>query len=362
MGRNKTFAPPPHRDSPVPAMASLPTQQELFDSSESDCSDDSSDEALDDSEQEDIVALLIRQEERDKKKQKKGRQGRSHESRRRAEEVKKHYMQFKDDVISCKDCGCTDLVEDHQSGDLICSDCGLVHSGGGVLFDEHFCIRGKLSKRYQELVHFRQRLAQLRGWDPMIKSKIFNRLTIELRNNKADLTNMGKRRVSKALTNLKLPRRFSANWIQIRRRMGLNPVPDDTQGDAMLWTRMNFRYSCLATAFHKTLSRKTDDGDKKKDVPKALQRKNIINVNYSFIQLLRLEDEKYLEIYGRYFPQLCSKEQPQKNNRRWKILIEYLDQHYKKLGVPKLESVYCFNWEYKPLTQALIEKHCMFFD
>lgn len=248
---------------------------------------------------------------------------------------------------------------------MICGDCGLVSSEKGLGFQEYALPSKRRSKPYHPIVHFRQRLAQLTGKDPQIRGPVFRRLTKALRKvyhqDAEGLDRMGKRNLSKILTQLKLPRRYSANWIQVRRRMNLDPEPPECTNEELLWRRMNQRYICLTEAFVETLSKKEGRTVDVKKV-KNLGRKNIINVNYSFLQLLRLEEPLLLDSFGKFLPQLCSKEQPNKNNKRWKLLMECCQARFPRSVCPKTGETFQFNWEYIPLTQRDIEEHCVYFD
>lgn len=304
---------------------------------------------------------IFRGEQKLKKRKRKGRQGRSHKSRKLAEENTKRHCHIEFTVPQCTDCNSDEFFEDVRTGDSICTMCGAVQKGNGLLWRDCTFTRYKHSKPYQPIVHFRQRLAQLTGKDPFMRTKVFNQLTEHLRFTVSpeDIDKIGKKRVSKALTQLKLPRRYSANWIQIRRRMNLFPAPPEFTNQDYLWKMMNQRYWCLSEAFKTTLCKKEEWMT---PVVKSLSRKNIPNVNYSFLQLLRLEEPSLLSVLGKFFPQLCSKEQPNKNNKRWKILMEYCKKNFSKSVNPKTEEIFVLHWEYIPLTQKDIEEHCVYFD
>ena len=321
------------------------------------------DDIDDDSEYFRVLNRFLRHDER---KSSKRRQGRSYKSRERAKETRRAHVGIRYEQFPVCECGNLQFYEDRSTGDNVCSECGIVITEKGLGFSEHEPIRQKYSKPYRPLVHFRQRLAQLTGKDPQIRSRVFNTLTRHLRSSVPvdEMEKIGKRRVSRALTQLKLPRRYSANWIQVRRRMNLDPEPPVLTNEDFLWKRMNQRYWCLTEAFNETLSKKTHA--QRETLPptslKSLSRKNIINVNYSFLQLLRLEDPSMLEVFGKFFPQLCSKEQPNKNNKRWKVLMEYCKKNFRQSVCPKTEEIFVMNWEFLPLTQTDIEKYCVYFD
>jgi hypothetical protein len=308
-----------------------------------------------------VANLLAREKERKKKKKKiSGRQGRSHESRERSRQNNILYKQNPTECYpKCPDCGNENLIEDERTADLICPECAIVCSSDGLTLQATMRPHEKKSKPYQSVVHYRQRRAQLMGKDPVIPKRIRKKLITELfLLDHKELQLFGKKTLSRILTKLKLPRRYAANWLQLRRRFGLDPLPIRFTNDDVLWTRMNLRYTCIAKAFAETLSREKA----LPHVPKSLIRKNIVNVNYTFLQLLRLETDDALEHFGIFFPQLCSKEQPAKNNRRWKYIIDYCNANFKRFSCVKTDVTYQFDWNYLPLTQPEIKEHCTYFN
>lgn len=388
MDRDKRM-PSSHPDrEPVPHVDGLPPGPDLSYDSESHSSDDECLPPDVDSEQErDILERLapgmqeediqemvndyyLRSNVRKRKKEQKlarkhGRQGRSHQSREREVQVKMQYGHIYQNYGNwCQDCkNNSNFLEDAHSGDVICAECGAVASEKGLGFQEYILPTKRRSKPYHPLVHFRQRLAQLTGKDPKIRAPVFRRIRHYLRNifDPKLLYTFGKRNLSRILTLLGLPRRYSANWIQVRRRLNLDPEPPICTNEDLLWRRMNMRYLCLTVAFIETLSKKEGRTIDLKRA-KNLGRKNIINVNYSYLQLLRLEEPSLLDAFGKFLPQLCSKEQPNKNNKRWKILMEYCHAHFPRSVCAKTGETFSFNWEYVPLTQRDIEEHCVYFD
>lgn len=302
-----------------------------------------------------------------KEKKKKGRQGRSAESRMRSQKsrdnwrtmVRQGIIQEERDPV-CKECFGDELMEDGRSGDVVCLTCGVVQSSQGLGFDCCVPVKVKPSKPYQPLVHFRQRQAQLVNRDPRIQKKTWKKLEREILSRnfpEEELKILGKKKLSHILIEMKMPRRLSANWIQVRLRLGLEPSPPTPENADLLWKRMNGRYFCLTNAFFHTLKKRDDLSHSKN-----LSRKNIINVNYSFLQLLRLENPDFLSLFGIFFPQLSSKEQPGRNNKRWKILMEYCEKNYKNYSCPKTNEPFYFNWKFIPLTSLEIMEHCTFFD
>lgn len=311
------------------------------------------------------------------KKKKKGRQGRNFASRRRDKTSKEENKFTKFDTDNtCLNCLSDEMTEDYTSGDLICSNCGVIQEEKGLGFSNLIpTVRhknGKGSKRYQRIVHFSQRSAQLLGNDPKIRKVFWTIICRELAevllNRPEEMEFFGKKSLSRIIAKYpnELPRRLSANWIQVRRRlneeMGLEltvPPVLEKEEETILWKNVKARYACIATAFENTLCKKTRETTKK---TKNIERTNIYNVNYIVLQLLRLEDEVYFQKYGIFFPQLTSKDQPHQNNNRWKILVKYCSSQFSTYSCPKTEKTFHFTWKYIPMTTEEILKFCVYFD
>jgi len=329
------------------------THSSAFPESDSDSDDDDPGRLL--SYAEELDRVLERSDWENRKKRK-GRQGRSRESRDRAKRIKEETKGTGDfEFDNCADCGKFDFIEDSTTGDVICSECGLVQSSKGLEFTENILVRAKnKSKPYQRVVHFRQRYAQLVGKDPWISEELFEEILLKIDELKIPHESFGKKDFSKVLKELGRPetKRLSANWIQVRRRMGLESPQDLLEDD--LYKRLCSRYQCIDVVFQEKLWSET--GEKGKE--DQLERRNIINVNYLMVQMLRLEDEELFKIWGKFFPQLTSKKQPGLNNARWKILTDELKGRFKLFSIFRTEERIALNWEFKELTKEDIELYC----
>lgn len=315
----------------------------------------------------DILNRAMTRQWQDEKNRIKGRQGRSRESRERQKRVKEETKHIKIEYDNCSNRSCraphSDFLEDSSSGDVICSQCGVVQSTGALGFSNLVSFRFKnKSKPYQKVVHFRQRYAQLVGKDPYIQDAVFLQIRDEvLRDPNISLARFGKKSLSLVLKRLEggdQLKRLSANWIQVRRRMGLDHVPGEVENPPLLYKRLCARYICVANIFLELLF--SEDGERGKE--DSLERRNIVNVNYLFVQLLRLESEEMFQEWGKFFPQLHSKRQPRINNLRWKILVEGCKNRYKQFAIYRTEEKLLLDWEYKELTKEDINKYCSFFD
>ena len=92
-----------------------------------------------------------------------------------------------------------------------------------------------------------------------------------------------------------------------------------------------------------------------------LERRNILNVNYVTLQILRLESEEVWKCWAKYFPQLVAKKQPEKNNKRWKTIIETCKTRYQNFSISKTEERVPLYWEYIEFTREEINKYCDYF-
>lgn len=289
----------------------------------------------------------------------KGRQGRSKESRKRAAEhhieTAESFQKIKENVSQCFDCHADfTLVEDHQSGDIVCTACGVVQPcGQGLGFMKNMFSNKTLSRPYFRPVHFRQRIAQLLCHDPKLPRDVIKQIGRELIENehiyKGNEKTYGKFTFSQVLHRLSLDRKQAKHWIQIRQRLNFSPLPPLL---TISMRRLAARFFCISQAFQKTLFIPP------KEKPKNyLQRRNIINLNYTMVQLWRLEDAEEFCRIAPYLPQLSSDKQPNLNNNRWKILIEEVSQNFTHFEDPCTGEIYSFNWEYIPLSNQDIIKY-----
>lgn len=310
----------------------------------------------------------------------KKRQGRNRESRKRARRVGKELKFLNPKYDVCEECGREDFVEDSASGDVICSECGLVQSSQGLGFSAHVQMRyTNKSKRYARVVHFRQRLAQMLLKDPLIEEPTWSEIEKRILSDpNLDREHFGKKAFSQVLKEMmpKIPKeklerrklkgkkpptnpykRLSANWIQVRSRLGFGILPPSLENEEYYYERLCARYQCIDHVFQEKLW--DEKGERRSE--QGLKRRNIINVNYIMVQLLRLESEELFQLWGKFFPQLTSKRQPKINNRRWEILMVECARRYASFAIPKTGEIIKFSWEFKELTLEEIGKTCSFF-
>lgn len=305
----------------------------------------------------------IRKEKR-KMKKKKGRQGRSFEVRRRrelekklqAEYCKEHETKYKD----CMNCGSKgNFVEDHHSGDLICQRCAAINESHGLASSNHVMMGSLItSKKYVKITHFRERVAQFRGNDPEQPEEVILKIRVQLESERTrygPTWSFGYKTFSNILKDCGLDSKLASHWIQFRRRLGFNPVPENIPEDIL--HRIIVRFNCVAIAFAQTIHISTPS-----EVAPCLKRKNIMNINYVFMMLARLEDESFFKHYAKYFPQLISPSQPKLNNERWELIVDYCKTHFRTYATRVKQNLYYFDWEYKPLLETDLVKYFYYFD
>lgn len=303
------------------------------------------------------------------------RQGRNRKSRENSQKHKDVWKAWEQNVQEVEPC-CEDrvLVEDHNNGDVICTSCGEVdRTQGGLGFQKNTLVLFKKSPPYRRVVHWRQRRAELKCIDPKLSEFMLVKIERELygpeREEKypGDSTTWGKRTFSNVLHALGYPRKLACRWIQIRERLNFLParpiVPDE------LLKRVEFRYDCIQRIFDQTLCTRNKELLKKRSeidkcrqdeansiLPhwKGLYRRNIPNINYLFVQMVRLDSEEWFHELLPWFPQLSGEDQPSLNNMRWSVLLGECRKHYPVYSNPKGgkdpdEEPIFFNWDYKPL-------------
>lgn len=296
-------------------------------------------------------------------KKKKGRQGRSREVRERKkreeeERIKMNFVSLSDPPLSrCPD-SCSPnpfFIEDHSSGDLICSGCGAVVSSGGISNFTSSSLTN--SKPYMRIVHFRQRIAQLFSYDPEQKKEYIDRINEFIQKSGEDPRYFGKNVFSQICRELQIDPKVATHWMQIRKKLGIEPFLSDSDLDPEMKSRLNMRFFCVSIAFANQLKKgKGEDSDSS-----HLKRNNIININFLIIMLIRLESEFEFRKLAKFCPQLMSHQQPKLNNQRWKVIIDYCDHNYRVVSDPIKGTFFSFDWEYKPLTNSDLLNFFYFF-
>lgn len=294
-------------------------------------------------------------------KRKKGRQGRSfavRERRRLEKEEQERALKYQPPVFErcvgmCGGGGA--YIEDFVTGDVICTNCGAVQFEGSLGSSSHLQSSLSSSKPYSRVVHFRQRMAQVTCRDPEQNhddvQKILDYIMLKkVKREEIHEKYWGKGTFSKVCKTLNLNPKLATHWMQIRKSLDIYPYMDENSIDGDILYRLNMRYFCVSHAFQNKLKKSF------KNEYSILKRNNVVNLNYTIIQLIRLESEEEFKNMAKYFPQLISQQQPATNNRRWAILMEYCRQNYGFVSDPIRGSRFEFDWSYKPLlTQDLLK-------
>lgn len=296
----------------------------------------------------------------------KGRQGRSKEVRERKEREKREREMIlgpQQSPLSTCVGGCKNptFLEDHASGDLICMECASVQSSGGLSFGDNDNSSKTNSKPYMRIVHWRQRLAQMRTIDPEQKQEHVDMIGEFIREKFEGEKNpafIGKSTFASICRKLNLDPKISTHWIQLRKRLGIEPFLDENCFDPEIGARVNMRYFCVSIAFQNTLQKK---GSKLVKVTEELLRNNVMNLNFVIVQLFRLESEELFRKLAKYLPQLISQKQPRINNMRWRVIMEYCKTHYSVVSDPVKGNFFSFEWKYIPLTTSDLLSYFYFF-
>lgn len=306
-------------------------------------------------------------------KKKKGRQGRSAEVRARIakerQDAEKLYQdkginlnQFRVEM-TCKGCLQTDFFsEDYSSGDVVCTNCGVIESTGGLGFAIHMpSMMTMCSKPYQRVVHFRQRLAQLLCRDPEQPQDMIDKMEefIDKSTHRAysNPQRFGYKTFSRMLKDLGYKTKFAEHWMQFRKRLNLWPYCTSDELTPHMVHRITYRFSCISAAFDRTLL--IPKGKRGQWAP--LSRHNVVNLNFIIIMLIRMENEAAFRCMAKYFPQMISQDQPSKNNKRLKILVAYCAENFRTAGDPSKGDSEGFDWPYKPITVQEILDYFTYF-
>lgn len=304
-----------------------------------------------------------------KKKKKKGRQGRSAEVRARIAQQRHLARQWFLDQgidpdsfkvsISCEECRGTDtFVEDSASGDVVCTDCGTVNSQSGLGFSCHAPSSLTIcSKPYQRVVHFRQRLAQVLCRDPKQPKKKVNAIS-KYGEDHPELGNpqtWGYKTYSKICKALGYKTKDAEHWMQFRKRCGIWPWCTEELLPDWLVKILIQRFIIISWAFDYTLLLPRSVSENA--TPQPLARHNIVNINYLTPCLIRMESEEIFREIAKFFPQMISQDQPAKNNKRMKIMLDKCQESFSRAG----EGGWDFDWTFKPITEQEILDYFTYF-
>lgn len=330
----------------------------------------------------------------------KGRQGRSHESRRRAEEARRAMSHSRtQDSHVCVSCG-GDLLLDSHTGDTLCQECGIVSDS--FYAPDNAGYRQTFSRPYQCHVYFRERIAQTLGRDPEIyphELEIISRevgwreaqddklCLDELAAIEAGAPDEATRRVLLDILARKHAQRKTRRWGKRTWTEILRSVDEKYETNFIQkkyperWVQLNVFFGYMEPP---VINEYKLDIVKKmvylverafRAILKDEIRHNIISIHYIWIQCDRLvermwrnppendeQTSRFIDSQNTYvdhaltalLPQVKSKSKMMQNNFMWRMMIEYIKEKGWTYFNHKTDEWCGFVWHYMPLTQALV--------
>lgn len=264
-----------------------------------------------------------------------------------------------EDFARCHSCLSLDVIFCPCEGELVCSNCGLVQDQifSDISYETSKPFLGKVSKKYDRSVHFRERTAAWNNTGPMIPDEDWMKIEEAF----YDLDHPKKHLLGKKLFNQICneagfkEKKYGERWIQARLRLGLEP-PDWQPPEPELIKEMHQRFFLVNKAFQNTIHKDTDDQGV---VPYCFKRRNIINLNYIILQLLRLIDEFEFQYWQKYFD-LSTKNSLKLFNYYWRVMIEWINENQKNYYDSKNEQIFRFDWTYIKLRKSDLIKNNYF--
>lgn len=288
----------------------------------------------------------------------KRRQGRSFESRKKAEKnvaelnlERKKIDAQQERQRYCSECHSNlDVVGllDATSNEVICSQCGLVVYCSRIYYSSPWDQGQRYQKTsvpYQTVNYARERLGQLSNHDPWVWDDEFEKikdvvggLPLQKR------LRLGKIGFGKICRDIGLGhRKYGERWIQLRIRLGL-PMPGYFNLPAEWVDNLSDRIDLLHSCYKKHFANREIEG--------VIFRTNVICLNYVFIQCLRMEN-KWVGSLKRYIYISYDRKKLKKYNAQWELIVEKLSSEYtthitidKEGTILRREN---YAWSYAPL-------------
>lgn len=206
-------------------------------------------------------------------------------------------------------------------------------------------MRQHKSEPYKRATHLRQRIAMLTGNDAKLDQDVIDDIEDWLCTKKngldVGLNQIGYKWIKRACVSLKIDPKKAGFWIQIRARILRNPDKHllYARFDPQLVADMETRFECISHAFDMTVQNYCGP------IP-SLRRRNIISLSYILAQLLLACDPGAFGQYSRFLGQGLANTQPQMNNMRWELMINFCKKYHSEMpdGRP-------LHWEYTPFGQ-----------
>ena len=244
----------------------------------------------------------------------KGRQGRTTQKRLEMQKMRENQRKNSPEKIEpkCYRCASYNLVEDDHSGDVICTDCGIVQLGHGLEIRVNDIPSAKrYSQDYSRKTHLNQRIKNLQIRDVKISKRIIRAIYKKCKKENIDLEHMNKKDISNMVREMKLcdknnASKVSRSYLQIKKRLGYldrDYCLDDIDED--VWEIIRMRFDMVSVEF---------DRLKKENL---IDRSNIITINFLIREFLRIEDKSYLPLFSKYLTQFKEnkkKVDPRKDN------------------------------------------------
>lgn len=251
----------------------------------------------------------------------------------------------------CHSCLSLDVIFCQREGELVCTNCGLVQNQifSDCYYENSRPILGKVSKKYDRSVHFRERTAAWNNTGPLIPEEDWLKIEekfYELKHPKKHL--LGKKLFNQICNEAGFKeKKYGERWIQARLRLGLEG-PDWQPPHPSLIHELHQRFFLVNKAFQNTIHKNTGNDDV---VPYSLKRLNIINLNYIILQLLRLISESQFHYWKRYF-ELSTKNSLKLFNYYWGIMINWINENQQNYYDSKNEQIFRFHWFFMKLRKS----------
>lgn len=243
----------------------------------------------------------------------------------------------------CRECLTTTLIFCSREGETVCTECGLVQEQ--IYQDEVTVTPRSLSKKYNRIVHFRERTAAWQNTGPMIPNEHFELIEDYYFQLKYLIPNrhlLGRSLLTSICDKLGLSaKKYGERWIQARIRLNLK---DDWYPPShSLVSELHTRFFLMNMAFQYCIHISSTS-----DVPVCAKRRNIIPLNYIILQLIRLINEEEFQHWKRYFT-ISNLKTLQIYNYYWSIMINWIIQNQSIFINRDTDQNVAYYWVFTPL-------------
>jgi len=252
--------------------------------------------------------------------------------------------EYTNNIKQCKSCKSSDLIYCSHESETVCTNCGLVQD---IIYQDEISFQSTISsKKYNRIVHFRERTAAWENSGPIIPDEDFELIEDyywSLKETNKHL--LGRNLLSQICEKVGLgQKKYGERWIHVRIRLGLQD--DWTCPDVNLIKEMHIRFYLINMAFQYCIHiSSTSSG-----IPIYAKRRNIIPLNYVILQLLRIISEEEFLHWKRYF-MIINFKTLSCYNYYWKEMIEWLKTNQSLFINRDSDENIAYNWIFKPLTQ-----------